>query len=707
MKKRFVMGALALGLLLSACGPGAKETQASYHIQEISVDADVASFASLCYLDGGFLALCRTKEQEKSLLRMDENGRGVQTLDLGQSEIAHLAPGSRGLFFTVSPGAEGAAVLVKSSLEGGALQSAELPLRAVPKGMALSLQDLAADAENNVYAAWTLLNTASLALGESGVTVWSESFEPLFTLESDRSINGLVPDGEGRVYADYGDGLRPIDPDSQSWGKALKISDYSGVWPCPSGGFYVDAGDALSILDPAENTYAKILSWDDLDFPPRSRGNLTDSGQGLYFTSVEKLYALKEGPGASQGQPPDGRTALRLVADVTSYHRASIMAQEFNAANEDYKIDLFQCHTQDDLLTLALEISAGKIPDLFLFGIKHRGISLLPAELYAAKGLLTDLYPLIDADEALSRASFCPNLLKAAESGGALYEIPVSFMIEGVVGKAAQVGPRMGWTVSDMKAAIDRSPDMKYPFGPTMLRDSALINLFIYNYDTFVNWHEGTCSFDSEEFIALLELAKMQPAAYDGTQKLEPELFADEEMLVHPFYLPWVNYLQQYPQILSTDEIAYVGYPTPSGVGNAFTYTLSFGISAACRHVDAAWAFLRPLILDDCGTPLSVNKNASEKYFSDVESYEQPGRLGYGHSPSNSYEVTLDYSSDEDIKTLRALIESLDRVARYDRHINTILREESAAYFAGDKSAAEVSGIIQSRVKIYVAENIH
>ena len=34
-----------------------------------------------------------------------------------------------------------------------------------------------------------------------------------------------------------------------------------------------------------------------------------------------------------------------------------------------------------------------------------------------------------------------------------------------------------------------------------------------------------------------------------------------------------------------------------------------------------------------------------------------------------------------------------------------IIKEESAAYFAGQKSAEEVSDIIQSRVQVYLKEN--
>ena len=35
------------------------------------------------------------------------------------------------------------------------------------------------------------------------------------------------------------------------------------------------------------------------------------------------------------------------------------------------------------------------------------------------------------------------------------------------------------------------------------------------NADSFMNWQDGTCNFDSDEFRALLEFVKPFPAEYD------------------------------------------------------------------------------------------------------------------------------------------------------------------------------------------------
>ena len=52
------------------------------------------------------------------------------------------------------------------------------------------------------------------------------------------------------------------------------------------------------------------------------------------------------------------------------------------------------------------------------------------------------------------------------------------------------------------------------------------------------------------------------------------------------------------------------------------------------------------------------------------------------------------------------LINSAERTASYDESIMEIIRDEAAAFFAGQKSAKETAAVIQSRVNIYVNEQI-
>jgi len=51
------------------------------------------------------------------------------------------------------------------------------------------------------------------------------------------------------------------------------------------------------------------------------------------------------------------------------------------------------------------------------------------------------------------------------------------------------------------------------------------------------------------------------------------------------------------------------------------------------------------------------------------------------------------------------LIDIARPLSRESEEIYSIISEEAAPYFAGQKSAGEVAKMIQSRIQIYVSEN--
>ena len=58
----------------------------------------------------------------------------------------------------------------------------------------------------------------------------------------------------------------------------------------------------------------------------------------------------------------------------------------------------------------------------------------------------------------------------------------------------------------------------------------------------------------------------------------------------------------------------------------------------------------------------------------------------------------------EQVDQIRSLIESTTKVADYNQEILSIVSEQAAPYFAGQKSAEEVAKLVQSKANIYVNE---
>ena len=71
----------------------------------------------------------------------------------------------------------------------------------------------------------------------------------------------------------------------------------------------------------------------------------------------------------------------------------------------------------------------------------------------------------------------------------------------------------------------------------------------------------------------------------------------------------------------------------------------------------------------------------------------------------NSLHFDLPAPSEEDIAAIVHMIENGKGVSDADRMVLQIVEEEAAAYFAGQRSAEDVSHMIQNRVQLYVGEN--
>jgi hypothetical protein len=67
-------------------------------------------------------------------------------------------------------------------------------------------------------------------------------------------------------------------------------------------------------------------------------------------------------------------------------------------------------------------------------------------------------------------------------------------------------------------------------------------------------------------------------------------------------------------------------------------------------------------------------------------------------------EYTLDPLTQAQLDEFKDYINGAAISGNYDSDIMNIITEEASAYFAGDKSAEEVTKLIQNRVSIYLGE---
>lgn len=374
---------------------------------------------------------------------------------------------------------------------------------------------------------------------------------------------------------------------------------------------------------------------------------------------------------------------------------------------------------------LNTEIMAGNVPDIFcLSGLNYNQL--------ASKGLLEDLYPFIDADKELSREDFFQNVFSAMEVDGKLCATVSNFYINTVLGASAIVGDEPGWTYDEFNAALASMPEGCTAFDTYVTKNDILQNCLALDMDDFVNWGSGQCSFDSQQFIDLLEFANQFPSSFDWEnhewseeESVVNRLSQGKQMLVQTSYYNLQDVLyNNYTQYMG-GAVTYIGFPTSNGTGNMLGVTDGgFAMSSKSQYKDVIWEFMRSFFKADYqksmwGLPsnravfeeqankamtIEYQKDASGNILLDEQGEKIPiARYSVWNEDTGESE-DIYAMTEEQVQQVRDLISTTSKVADYNSSIFGIVNEQVSAYFEGQKTAQDVAKLIQSKANIFVNE---
>ena len=247
------------------------------------------------------------------------------------------------------------------------------------------------------------------------------------------------------------------------------------------------------------------------------------------------------------------------------------------------------------------------------------------------------------------------------------------------------------------------------------------------NAKDFMDWQNGTCNFDSDEFRALLEFVKPLPAEFswqsDGEYESDFTRMKSGKQLLYPMNLN--DFDNIYYTFAALDhDIRFVGFPREDGSsGSAFTASVTLCITTACKDKADAWAFIRSTLSEEYQKNLwnfpilrsafdaMAGKAMTQEYQTDANGSQvldengdpipiSSGGMSYGDEPM----IELYAVTQEQYDTVMELIESTTNFLDYDQSVLSIITEEAAGYLAGDRSVEEASRLIQSRVNLYIQE---
>lgn len=465
-----------------------------------------------------------------------------------------------------------------------------------------------------------------------------------------------------------------------------------------------------------------LMNFVDSDFMCWGINNVTPISEREFYASYDDAETGESRVAKfSKVDPADVKEKQEIVLAM-AYTNWDVKSEviKFNKNNDEYRIVLQDYSalyaTEEDyeagVTRLNTDIVSGKIPDIILLD------DSMPIDSYISKGMLEDIKPYIEKDSDMELSDYMPNVIEAFSINGKLYSLVPYFSIQTLLAKTADVGPERGWTVQEAVELWDSRPaGTEFINGTT--RSSMLEYCMQMSSSQFVDRETGKCSFNSEEFVQMLEFINRFPEKIDDDYytdaywQLYDTQWREGRTLTCSYYLGDIGSFNRAKQATFGEDITMIGFPSANGDGSAIAPGMQLAMSSKSKNKEGAWSFMRNFLMDEYqsgiyGFPLSIKhleimaQKAMEKpYYMDEDGnkveYDDIYYIG-------DVEIKIEPMTRQEVDAFLEQLYSFSQVYTVDRSLQQIIEEEAASYFAGQKSAKEVADIIQSRAQIYVNE---
>lgn len=457
----------------------------------------------------------------------------------------------------------------------------------------------------------------------------------------------------------------------------------AGLGPGEDGTFLLTNSDGLSGYDLASGKVQTIASWRELGAQADAEQIFRTDGGYVLFSPNEAALTLvlwKAGAGSAKQV-----LTLAVAADCPVWYEFTQLFEYFNLSQQEYQIDyiIYSDSPYGDaepMDVLRTKIMAGQSPDLFAF--YSDGNQAPPLAPRAVCADLRELLPDVTEDSLL------PGLFDVLTQDGALYVLPLTVRVDTLI-MPSNLIDSPGVTLEDLETAREKIPGDWVPVDSWNTPGNLFGLTAAFCIGRFVDRETGTCRFETQEFIDILDWCKNWGG--DGST---PE--APEKTLMK---LGWISSLSW---LASREDIAkewfdgagytYAGYPVGEG-GSAYLVLTSLGVSTSCQNLAGAKAFLAYCFSGKQESGLPANMEVLRE---ELAQYKAGNRTDW-------YGEVENISEADEAKFLE-LLSSVTVLEGMDQALENILSEEADAYFAGAATAQQAAKIIQSRASLYLQE---
>lgn len=474
--------------------------------------------------------------------------------------------------------------------------------------------------------------------------------------------------------------------------------EFAQAFTCPAGRLF-DGGDGnylllltdegIYSLDSQGTAVPKVI-WSECYLNPGSIYKVKAEGGKFLCLGSDSCYWLMP------AEPTQLQPKTELLIACMDPNGLDILAARFNAHSDEYYVRVvdysggMDASAEEVQLRLNTELISGKAPDMFCFVS-----GWISPNIYAGKGLLTDMKPLIEADEDLSPEDIV--LYKALDYNGGIYVMGESFYLETLAARESDFGQRYGWTLEEYRQ-IDAGLRDDQMCMYNLTRDSFMDNIIARYVRSAVDW-TGSCDFDNPEFVDLLRtVLELRETPEDPNNMVfgpgEPRVAAGEQTTVAVFAM-FVSSLAESEQMAGC-PLSFIGWPTPDGsCGTDASLNTQLAICSLSQHQEGCWEFIKYMLMN-----------------ADTDKGVMPGYPLMMYRPALEESIAKAMADEEarvkmtqaDADKLLDFLDAIENLNEYDSAIMDIIKSECQAMFSGDKTPEETAKLIQSRASLYVAE---
>ena len=650
----FIIFALALTAVVS-CGEKAERVTNVFRAEEIALP-DGFSPAGLAFYDGGY-AVSAADDTGSKLFRFDGSGLVSETPIESYGENIAAFPDGR----VVSAGGD----FIEIVYPDGTTQTEKTDV--IDCGDVISI----ACADDKL-----------LIATQSAAAVFDDELVHLFSL-SDGQIRIAVRAGDrfalqelDRATMKYRS--RYIDTEARDYGESFEFT-----------GSLIDSATGLSTLsdNDVSDTDGVICDLINSDLLKSRilRLKVVDRDTILAHFTVDfesTAYLLKRVP-ESEIVP---KKLIHVAMSETDLQFCEKIVT-FNMSDPEYRVvvdDYSRLNTSENKSAgaekLKNDIVSGYRPDLMLFIPKPRVDDY--RDEYTRKGLLADMYELIESDVSFSREDIPGGVRRNGETDAKLLYLPLEYR---TISFAVRGCDSDGWTLREfLDWAKDNEPVLNAYSGGEP--DLTLYLLLTCSMEEFID-ADGNVKFDSELFRDALEYAKNSAG-----MKLDDGIACTTG----------INQVDLCTLRLKLgDDARIVGFPDTDGNGTLMNVYKSVSIVKDSKEKGGAWKFVKSLL-----------KSETEEHDGvEIEYYSTPDGTSTtrvtkkeGVTSNLDSENFIRIYPEKEAERARELLDGVGTSLSYDSDLFNLIAEDASAYFAGAKSLDETVKIIQNRVETYIAE---